>query len=76
MQNQKVNITSFQKNLHELMNLVMNGDEIIITKSNIPIAKITPIDNTSVTFKNRFLSSGPFETKGHSLGEAPENWFG
>ncbi len=76
MLKQEVNINSFQKNLPELIDLVMNGDEIIITKSDIPIAKVTPIDNNDITVKNNFLATRVIETKRAKKSEAPENWFG
>jgi prevent-host-death family protein len=76
MLKQEVNIRSFQKNLPELINLVMNGDEIIITKSDIPIAKVTPIANDDVAMKNNFLAARVIEKKRAVTSEAPENWFG
>lgn len=76
MLNKEVNISSFQKNLPELLDLVMHGDEIIITKSNIPIARVTPVENNSVTLKNNFLTARVLETKRARTTEAPENWFG
>ena len=76
MLKQEVNISSFQKNLPELIDLVLQGDEIIITKSNIPIAKVSPIENTSATIKPNFLTARVLESKRVRKNEAPENWFG
>lgn len=76
MLKQKVNISSFQKDLPKLMDLVINGDEIIITKSDVPIAKITPIEQKSVTPKNTFLAARTIELQRAYFGEATENWFG
>jgi len=76
MLKQEVNISSFQKKLPELMDLVINGDEIIITKSNIPIALVTPIVNTNDIGRNNFLTTRALETKRARTTEAPENWFG
>ena len=76
MLKQEVNISSFQKNLPELLDLVLQGDEIIITKSNIPIAKVTPIEDNSVTLKPNFLTARVIENRRAIKNEAPENWFG
>ena len=76
MLKQEVNISSFQKNLPQLIDLVMNGDEIIITKSDIPIAKVSPIDNSDIAVKHNFLTARVIETKRAKKSEAPENWFG
>ena len=76
MLKQEVNISSFQKNLPELIDLVLQGDEIIITKSNIPIAKVSPIENTGVSIKPNFLTARVIESKRVRKTEAPENWFG
>ncbi|MCW8850611.1 MAG: type II toxin-antitoxin system Phd/YefM family antitoxin [Melioribacteraceae bacterium] len=76
MLKQEVNINSFQKNLPELIDLVLKGDELIITKSNIPIAKVSPIENTSVTLKPSFFTARVMESKRARKTEAPENWFG
>jgi len=72
---QKVNLSSFQKNLPDIIDLVINGEEIIITKSNIPIAKVTPIEN-SVSVNKSFLTAKVIERKRAIKIEAPENWFG
>lgn len=76
MLKQKVNISSFQKNLPELLNLVENGEEIIITKSNIPIAKVTPIEQPAVSIKPTFLTAKVMESRRIHKAEPPENWFG
>ena len=76
MLKQEVNINSFQKNLPELIDLVLKGDELIITKSNIPIAKVSPIENTSVTLKPNFFTAKVIESRRVRKNEAPENWFG
>ncbi len=76
MQQQELNITSVQKDLPKLMDLVLHGDELIITKSNIPIAKISPIENTSVTLKPNFFTAKVIESRRVRKNEAPENWFG
>ena len=76
MLNKEINIRSFQKNLPEIIETVLQGDEIIITKSNIPIAKLTPIENPLATVKSKILSAKAIETKRILAGETPENWFG
>ena len=76
MLKQEVNISSFQKNLPELIDLVLKGDELIITKSDIPIAKVSPIENTSVTLKPNFFTSRVMQSGRVRKNEAPENWFG
>jgi len=75
MLKKEVNISSFQKNLPELIDIVMKGDEIIITKSNIPIAKVTPIESPK-NIKSNFLAAKVIEAKRAFTNEAPENWFG
>ena len=76
MLKQQVNINSFQKNLPELIDLVLKGDELIITKSNIPIAKVSPIENNSVTLKPSFITAKVMESRRVRKNEASENWFG
>lgn len=76
MLKQEVNINSFQKNLPELIDLVLQGDEIIITKSNIPIAKVSPIEHSSGKIKPNFLTARVIESRKVFKSEAPENWFG
>ncbi len=76
MLKQEVNISAIQKNLPKLMDLVIKGDEIIITKSDVPIAKITPIENETITTKSAFLAARTMELQRSYFGEATENWFG
>ena len=76
MLKQTVNINSFKKNVPDFIELVLNGDEIILTKSDIPVAKIVPIDTKSTEIRADFFTVKTAEK--HRLGktEAPENWFG
>jgi antitoxin (DNA-binding transcriptional repressor) of toxin-antitoxin stability system len=76
MLKQEVNISSFQKNLPELLDIVLSGDEIIITKSDIPVAKVSPIDSPKISIKNDFLTMRAMKNKRAHFNEAPENWFG
>lgn len=76
MLKQEVSISSFKKNLPEFLDIVMSGDELIITKSNIPVAKISPIKEPKISINHDFLTSRALETKRTRLSEAPENWFG
>lgn len=76
MENREVSISSFQKNVPELLDVVLNGDEIIITKSNIPVAKIIPINAPKIKIQSNFLTARAIETKRSHLSEPPENWFG
>ena len=76
MLKQTVNITSFQKNVPDFLELVKNGDEIILTKSDIPFAKIIPIEKKSSNIKTDFFTVKSFEKSRISKTEAPENWFG
>jgi prevent-host-death family protein len=76
MLKQKVNINSFQKNFPDFIDLVMKGDEIIITKANVPIAKVTPIEKKNVKISDTFISAKVLESKRVISSEAPENWFG
>ncbi len=76
MLQQKVNIGSFQKNLPEFLDVVLNGNEIIITKSNIPIAKVTPIEAPKLSVKANFFTMKAIKSKRVQFDEAPENWFG
>ncbi len=78
MNRQEVNITSLKKSLPKMLDLVAKGEEIIITKANIPIAKITPIqpptfsvkDNISISTARAIKNRMDIETN------APEYWFG
>lgn len=76
MTRQEVNIKSLQKNLSELLESVIQGDEIILTKHNIPVAKITPIEAPSITLKDSFLTARALETKRMRHTDASELWFG
>ena len=57
MHQQQLNISSVQKDLPKLMDLVIRGDEIIITKSDIPIAKISPITEKKVSYSTTYLQA-------------------
>lgn len=78
MNKQEINITSLKKSLPKMLDLIAGGEEIIITKSNIPIAKITPIkpptfsvkDNISISTARAIKTRMDIETN------APEYWFG
>jgi len=78
MTRKEVNITSLKKSLPKMLHLVEKGEEIIITKSNIPIAKISPIqpptfsvkDNISISTARAIKNRMDIETN------APEYWFG
>jgi antitoxin (DNA-binding transcriptional repressor) of toxin-antitoxin stability system len=78
MYRQEINITSLKKSLPKMLDLVAKGEEFIITKSNIPIAKITPIqpptfsvkDNISISTARAIKNRMDIETN------APEYWFG
>lgn len=72
----EVNINVFQKNLSEILDFVVSGDEIIITNNNIPIAKLSPIENKVATAKASYFSAKVTEARRILTGEAPENWFG
>ena len=76
MHQQELNISSVQKNLPKLMDLIVHGSEIIITDSNVPIAKISPIEEKKVTLSSSFLKASSIETKRSAFSEPPENWFG
>ena len=73
---QTVNISSFQKNLPDFIDLVLNGDEIIITKSDIPVAKIIPIEDEKKEIKTDFFTVKSAVKERIVKSEAPENWFG
>lgn len=62
MHQQQLNISSVQKDLPKLMDLVIRGDEIIITKSDIPIAKISPITE-KVSYSTTYLQARSIEKK-------------
>ena len=76
MLKQEVSISSFQKNVTKLLDVVLSGDEIIITKSNIPIAKVTPINDPKIILKNDFITASAINSRRAPSSEAPENWFG
>lgn len=76
MLKQKVNINSFQKNCADLLQLVTKGDEIIITDSDIPIAKVVPIKKPAIKVHDEFIALKAFDRKRVRKNEAPENWFG
>ena len=76
MLKQKVNINSFQKNCADLLELVTKGDEIIITDSDIPIAKVIPIKRPAIAVDDGFIALKAFDRKRVRKSEAPENWFG
>lgn len=76
MYRQEINITSFRKYLPKMMDLVIKGDEIIITKSNIPIAKISPIQAPIFSAKIQIDKAHAIRNKMNIGTNAPENWFG
>lgn len=76
MHQQELNISSVQKNLPKIMDLVIRGDEIIITKSDIPIAKISPIEDQKINYASSFIRAKTVETKRSLHQDSPENWFG
>ncbi|MFZ1291591.1 MAG: hypothetical protein WAR79_15955 [Melioribacteraceae bacterium] len=76
MHQQELNISSMQKNLPKIMDMVIHGDEIIITKSDIPIAKISPIEEKKTYYTSSFLRAKSIETKRSMFTDSPENWFG
>ncbi len=74
----EVNITSLKKSLPKMLDLVVKGEEIIVTKSNIPIAKITPIQPPTFSVKDNIGISTARAIKNRMDIEtnAPEYWFG
>jgi len=40
---QQINLAEASKNLPELIEAAINGEEIVITKDNHPIVKLTPV---------------------------------
>lgn len=72
----EVNIDILQQNLSKILDFVVSGDEIIITNNNIPIAKLSPIENKVATVKASYFSAKVNEARRTLSGEAPENWFG
>jgi len=40
---QQINLTEASKNLPELIEAAINGEEIVITRDNHPVIKLTPI---------------------------------
>ena len=73
---QTVNISSFQKNLTDLLELVIKGDEIIITKSNTPIARVSPVESKALNVSDSFFAAKAIRNKRVLKSEAPEIWFG
>lgn len=76
MLKQTVNINSFKKNVPDFIELVQNGDEIIITKADIPVAKIIPIETKSTEIRTDLFTVKTAEKRRLGKTEAPENWFG
>lgn len=76
MRKQEININSFEKNLPKFMDLVIKGDEIILTKSNVPIAKITPIQPKVDTVVHSFAWTKIIQNERVRKADVPENWFG
>lgn len=75
MHQQQLNISSVQKDLPKLMDLVIRGDEIIITKSDIPIAKISPITEKKLVIQLHICRQDQLK-KRSPFSDAPEYWFG
>lgn len=76
MLQQKLNINSVQKNLPKLMDLVVRGDEIIITKSEVPIAKISPLEEPKLSYTSNFIRAKSLASQRNPFRDAPEYWFG
>jgi len=76
MLQKEVNISSFKKKLPEFLELVLKGDEIILTKSNVPIAKISPIEDPSFKIKKSYYTPKVINNKRATENVAPEYWFG
>lgn len=76
MLQQKLNINSVQKNLPKLMDLVVRGDEIIITKSEVPIAKISPLEEPKLSYTSNFIRAKSLVSQRNPFSDAPEYWFG
>ncbi|PSO50859.1 MAG: type II toxin-antitoxin system prevent-host-death family antitoxin [Cyanobacteria bacterium SW_9_44_58] len=43
----KLDISKAKSNLAELLNLAIQGEEIVITQDNQPVAKISPIESSN-----------------------------
>ena len=76
MRKQEININSFEKNLPKFMELVIKGDEIILTKSDVPIAKITPMQPKIETVATSFAWTKIIQNERVRKADVPENWFG
>lgn len=76
MRKQEINIHSFEKNLPKFMELVIKGDEIILTKSDVPIAKITPIQPKVEVVGTSFAWTKIIQNERVRKADVPENWFG
>ena len=42
---QKINLAEASKNLSELIEAAINGEEIVITKDEQPVVKLTPVSS-------------------------------
>jgi len=77
MRAKKVNMNSIQKDWPDLIDLLKNGEEIILTEYNRPVAKISPIQYKKVkTNLDETKSHELFSNKKIEINTASEIWLG
>lgn len=76
MEKKEVNIKFLQKNLDQVLDFIEHGDEIVITRRDVPIAKISPMEKKNFNIGRDFLSQKSIETERSPFTETPEIWFG
>jgi antitoxin (DNA-binding transcriptional repressor) of toxin-antitoxin stability system len=62
MQTPKVNVQESETNLHDLLDLVRKGTEVVLTDGATPFARLVPIDRVSAKTRKAGLHAGTIWT--------------
>lgn len=75
MNEQKINLSDFQNDWANYINSVINGREVILTKTDKPVAVITPVKKQDIIFSS--LKGDDEKEKGNEIySQHSEMWIG
>lgn len=74
MSQQRINISDLNKNWPTFINRILEGDEIILTKTNKPIAVVSPVKPEKISLQTLFPPKKKTE-EGEEVFETNSEWW-
>jgi len=75
MSQQKINITDLNKNWPTFINRILEGDEIILTETDKPIAVVSPLKPEKSSLQSLFPARKKSVEEGEEIFETNSEWW-